>query len=336
MEATMNALETGDLGLDFAERLARLERENRRIKLLAGIAVLVLAGFALIGPSPESNENRAERFLLTDAAGKTRASLGVTAEGPELLFLDENNRSRSSIGATADGARFRLFDAQGRVRARLAAGQKGTELSFLDSTGIARAGLVLTAGLSGTPTLDLRDRTGRSRAQLEVEQDGPVLRLYGDAGKVGARLRVLQNEGPQLALFDAAGKQRGTFIVDEDGWPRMTLWDAINSRASLHLKPDGPSLVLADEAVQRMTTLSVSANEMGLTLTSGGRDREELIELLEQHYQGDPQTSRHSVLRMHKPRDPVHTTRALLDVAPNGDALFSLRNSANKIVFEKF
>jgi hypothetical protein len=338
----MTPSETGNPRFDlredhgFAERLTRLERENRRLKLYAGIAVLALAGLALIGPTPGSNENRAERFLLSDAAGKTRASLGMTAEGPELSFLDENNRSRTTIGATSDGARFRLFDAQGRVRTRLSAGQKGTELSFLDSTGIARAGLVVTGGPSGTPMLDLRDRTGRVRAQIEVEQDGPVLRFYGDAGKLGARLRVVQTDGPQLTLFDAAGKQRGTFAADEDGWPRLTLWDGVNSRASLHLKAEGPSLVLADEPVQRMTTLAVSATAMGLTLTSGGRDRDELIQLVEQRYQGDPETSRHCVLRMYKSRDPGHTARALLDVAPNGDGLFTLRNSSNKIVFEKF
>ncbi|MBI3912033.1 MAG: hypothetical protein HY320_14020, partial [Armatimonadetes bacterium] len=74
-------------------RLERLEAQNRRWKM-AVLAACLLAGAALLTAPAVSQEQRgrmvtAERFVLVDARGNTRATLGATAEGaPRLDLLD--------------------------------------------------------------------------------------------------------------------------------------------------------------------------------------------------------------------------------------------------------
>jgi len=72
------------------QRIARLERENRRLKigglvLLLGFASVFLAGFA---PRPPANEFRARRFVVVDHEGRIVAELRSAPRGPSLRFYN--------------------------------------------------------------------------------------------------------------------------------------------------------------------------------------------------------------------------------------------------------
>jgi hypothetical protein len=177
-------------------RLERLEREVRRWRLAAIAAPAALALLAVVGtglspagakgvdlppgrPPVGSSEVTAERFLLRDASGTTRAVLGLAPDGdPMLSFLD----------------RF------GVPRAVLAP----WHLSLSGDDGVTAAKLLVTPG--GTPALRL-EKDGRLRAVLGMANDGTLaLGFYGQDGKGRALLDVAADGAPGLTLFHRSGK----------------------------------------------------------------------------------------------------------------------------------
>jgi hypothetical protein len=164
------------------ERLEKLERQNRRMKL-AGLGAMVIAGaFVLMGQASGPRtppEVRAKSFVLVDAKGETRARLymSASAKGPELTLLDANGNARAEMDAFSDSPELALSDAKGKVRARLVAWPDGPGLALSDAKGKVRARLV--AWPDG-PGLILNDANENSRVVLGADSDGPGLWL-GDA-----------------------------------------------------------------------------------------------------------------------------------------------------------
>ena len=141
-------------------RVARLERAQRRWRRLAAGAVLGLAAVARMGQKPAPRVGEAERFLLKDAAGRTRAELVVDGEqSVALRFRDADTMPRLSIG-TENGASVVVLNEQGgRVRAGLVTLPQGSPaLTFYDSNGKTRAELALAR--EGAPALTFTDRDG--------------------------------------------------------------------------------------------------------------------------------------------------------------------------------
>jgi hypothetical protein len=162
------------------ERLEKLERQNRRMKL-AGLGAMVIAGaFVLMGQASGPRtppEVRAKSFVLVDANGETRARLYMSAsgKGPELDLLDAKGNER----LTLDGPGLTLYDVNGKLRAVLAAGSNGTALQLDDANGKVRAHLGV---LSDEPGLDLNGADGKSSAWLLALSDGPILDLNDASG----------------------------------------------------------------------------------------------------------------------------------------------------------
>jgi hypothetical protein len=63
-------------------RLARLERENRRLKSVGLVLIVALASLFLMGQVRPAREITAEKFTLVDGAGSTIAVLGRVEVGP--------------------------------------------------------------------------------------------------------------------------------------------------------------------------------------------------------------------------------------------------------------
>ena len=77
---------------DLAQRVEKLEKANRRLKL-AGVLVLTLVGcWLLLGVASPKRTVQAEEFILRDANGKVQVMLGAGAEGPTLVLFDANGK----------------------------------------------------------------------------------------------------------------------------------------------------------------------------------------------------------------------------------------------------
>ena len=112
---------------------------------------------------------------------------------------------------------------------------------LLATVGLGVVGLVLAWILGGTTTTAqaqgassglkeirahrfiLEDQNGKSRAELDVDKDGPGLALLDETGKPRVSLDVFKS-GPILNLLDADGKPRAILDVTNAG-PRLVLRD---------------------------------------------------------------------------------------------------------------
>jgi hypothetical protein len=85
-------------------RLDRLERENRRLKRLLGAGLGALVIVSLTGPAaaralaPPAAQIEAQRFVVRDAAGRVRATLGLDAGAARLVLMDGDGSITVELG----------------------------------------------------------------------------------------------------------------------------------------------------------------------------------------------------------------------------------------------
>ena len=127
----------------LAQRIGKLERQNRLFKVAALVALLVGASMFLIAARP-ANVVTAERFVVQDASGKTLATLGADTDGlPGLSIKDTvTGKERAWLGLWNKGQEVSLgfFDQNSKERSRLGILASGiTRLSIDDENGKLRA-----------------------------------------------------------------------------------------------------------------------------------------------------------------------------------------------------
>lgn len=158
----------------ITNRIEKLERQNRRLKIGALLALLIVGSLVVIAARP-LNVQTAEKFVVVDASGRTlavlgpdteglpglsirdtvtgkeRAWLGLWGQGKEvnLGFYDRNQKERSRLGILADGtARLNIDDDAGKLRAWFgqSGGGKESGVGFYDANEKERAWLGIASG----------------------------------------------------------------------------------------------------------------------------------------------------------------------------------------------
>lgn len=189
----MTTTRTPDLGAMDA-RLARLERDNRRLRR-GGAAALALAGAAILMGQAEGdkvwNNLEARRIALIGPGGNVRAELGTTKDGH---------------------VRFDFYnDADGRVASLTT---DGPFLGFYDNAGVRQVGLAVGEGAHAY--LSFKGKDGKERVLLTEDGTGPRLTLSDEAGAPRAILGSALVKEPEtgkmrnyppssLKLFDRTG-----------------------------------------------------------------------------------------------------------------------------------
>jgi hypothetical protein len=179
----------------LAERLERVSRQNLRYRRAALGAVVAAAAVTTMGQAPVNRapgEVRAQRFVLVDASGATRATLGVASDGSTRLELSDAAQ-RPRIAATVSGevaslsvvapgdnrlgtaltvdrvtSRLSLSDGTGTDRLWVAIRRQSPVVQFLDQKGAPRTGLVT-----------INDDTGLAVVSQSTGASVPGLVLYG-------------------------------------------------------------------------------------------------------------------------------------------------------------
>jgi hypothetical protein len=162
-------------------RVATLERENRRLKSCALLALVVVAGVILTGQASVPNVSdqiTTRRLVVVDEAGQTRAVLS--------------------------GAGFVLDGEPGEGVASLIVGKNGPTLMLGRES--EKPQILLTV-LTDGPHLELLDKTLETRVSIVAGKEASGLTLFSEAGTAQAALAVLKN-GPTLAMYDEAKAQR--------------------------------------------------------------------------------------------------------------------------------
>jgi hypothetical protein len=170
---------------------------------------------------------RASRFELADAAGKTRAVLGLSA---------------------ADEPTLALAARSGQVYARL----------MIEP---------VPADLEGTPVMQLLDKAGTVRTDIRLTRDGdPQVVLKNQKGGHVASLsgNALHRGGTEWLLSDDNGHVRVMLAINHAGTNLIFLDEEKKIRSRLSLEPNGtPTLVFSDGAGRQKTVAGFDALPSG-------------------------------------------------------------------------
>ena len=156
-------------------RLERLEKQNRRFKQIGALALILVGSVLLMGQAPITRTVEANEFIVKDANGKQRASLGLFGNQPTLSLFGESGKVQAALSVVAGFPSLILSDASGELRAMLGVRPDGQELALYDANGKLRAELSV---LFGRPELSLFDASGKRRVAL----DETTLELSDEAG----------------------------------------------------------------------------------------------------------------------------------------------------------
>lgn len=156
----MSEIETQSL----SARIARIERQNRRLRWVLGVVVAASAaaiiGLPRIDAVSQSRTVAAERFELRRPDGSLAGVFGVAASSAvTLALLDRQKRVRATIGVNELGnPGVVLISPSGQQRVTLADTPNGPAILLFDSGAKARWTAVVTAG--GQPALQFLDAQG--------------------------------------------------------------------------------------------------------------------------------------------------------------------------------
>ena len=128
----------------FSSRLAEVEKQNRRIKQLLLLVVIVIGGLGIMGQGQTGQPLRELGILAQDSPEKRTVAQRPIVEdlirARQFVLVDQSDKDRASIVTDAAGSVFLImFDRNGKPRADLSVGNFGPSLTFLDPSGRARA-----------------------------------------------------------------------------------------------------------------------------------------------------------------------------------------------------
>ena len=145
--------------LEVFERLKRLEKQNRRLKMAAALVIIFISPFILMSAAGHKGRTvEARQIVLKDDEGHTRAVLGMRSAGPGLaLYGAEGDKVQALLTVLQTGPVLGLYDADGTTRALLGVTPKGASLTFNDAEGKLRAEMSFSGD---APQLTFFDRDG--------------------------------------------------------------------------------------------------------------------------------------------------------------------------------
>lgn len=212
---------TDDALAGVTERLDRLERAHRRGKIaFRATVVLLLVGFGLSAAAPRPPQ---EPPIVGPMTNEVRAK--------RFVLVDDTGKLRAVLGAASHGA---------------------VSLGLLDNDDKIRSVLIVDS--NGAPRLELFGTDETRRVVLSVFANRSGLGIFGDAGRGGAVLDVVDDGGVTLGLTDSRERGRAGLQLRSDGTTLINFNDTNEKiRAALGIGADGsPGLGLWDKEGRRI------------------------------------------------------------------------------------
>jgi len=100
-------------------RILRLERQNRTLKVVGSVVILIGLAAVCLGVSAPRKTLETDLLLIKDASGSTRMILGMADGGPAITMLDAKGKLRANIGVTDQGPEFDFLDASETPRVQI-------------------------------------------------------------------------------------------------------------------------------------------------------------------------------------------------------------------------
>lgn len=210
----------------LTERVARLEKSNRAMKVIFAVMVVAIAATTstpkLLAKtvkkmvSLDAETITARQISLVNAAGQPVAVLGSTGNSAGLVFVDQSGKWLLALGANQNGsnstAGLAVYDGNailpgtGIPRAGLGISSQGAGLTAFNGAGNPE----LISGISADSTSVgsvVMDSNGYSRAGFGNASNGSGF-FVGDSNNVTRYVAGVKPDGSQAGsvTFDATGK----------------------------------------------------------------------------------------------------------------------------------
>lgn len=166
----------------LAGRIARLERQNRRMRATLA-AVCALAAVALVYRATplasQETEVRATKFILLDKDGNGRAGLLVGSNNePSLVLINRNGKSSANLGITENNAYLSLTGPGSPFEVNLVSAKDAAEISFQRGN----ASSMILQQKADQSVFMLWGQPGSNRFQLAVNGAKSELLMVGAKG----------------------------------------------------------------------------------------------------------------------------------------------------------
>lgn len=206
---------------DLLARLDRLERQHRQLGREAWLwragtllSLLTLAAVLVVGRSFGTERFprdahfptvAAERFVLRDQAGVTRAELMMTG----------------TDDGTDYGPALHFYTPTGGLGTGLFAGPLANGLTVFDGGGRSRCVFGVSNGMPG---IELRDAAGTARLRLSLPNDRPEFEVRSSDNR--PQVGISTTAGGGYAVFsDGKGRARVSVGLDAEGLPILIIMD---------------------------------------------------------------------------------------------------------------
>ena len=195
---------------DMRARVLKLEKQNRRLKQLGAVALLIVTSLLVMGQASQKKIIEADEFILRDNMGSVRARLSM------------NVPTGSAPGFPA-AAQLVLFDEKGKKRVML------------------NGGLTSASSFSGLTLYDGQERARANFSEDDLVGIGAVLMLQDEKGLLQTRLR----QGEVLTHTVNATE---VSVLDAEGFAATVgVADLVTPRTGEKHKTSAASLVLFDK-----------------------------------------------------------------------------------------
>lgn len=258
MDSQINAL---------SERVARLEKANRVMKMIVAVTVLavgamtstpqLLAKTAKKMASLDAGVITAQRINLVNAADQTVAVLGTDGNSAGLVFVDNSGKwllaLGASLGASNSSAGLVLYDGNSvlpgaskvqQQRVGVGISSQGAGLTAMNGAGqtVLVSGVTADSSSAGSQALD---SSGFARAGFGIASNGSGF-FANDSNNVTRYVAGVAPDGTEAgtATYDAtgvtryvagvalSGAQAGTVTYDATGKPQLELGGAGDGSAN--------------------------------------------------------------------------------------------------------
>lgn len=135
---------------DLHNRIAKLEKQNRRMKQFGSVLLAVVAVIVIMGQSSARKTVEANEFILRDDGGSIRARLWIPPDShiPEMVLVNDQGKTTVKLhaGVSLTGGGVIVYNGQGQELGRFRAIDKAASLYVEDSSTPPNSGF-LGAGL---------------------------------------------------------------------------------------------------------------------------------------------------------------------------------------------
>jgi hypothetical protein len=188
---------------DLNERIKRLERDNRHLRVFALLGLLVATALTSIyATRPVPDVIKAHEFDVADNAGKTKIRMGLRegTDWPEITLLDSMGRPRAQISVLSGMPLVALYSTEGKP------------------------GAAMTIFSDGSPTLTLSELQKRASVDMSLDASGsPLVRMHDTQG-------FEMDLGGTETLSRLSGKRTGTtadsIVMFGNGRNHRVIWQA--------------------------------------------------------------------------------------------------------------